>query len=434
MTEQQPLSFGKRRRLEKRRDAMQKEWDIRHQKIERITRDLAIETSPTTRYQLEQQLQHEEAERRRLGNELDEIDLKLQSSNTSTNPNNAPTFLSSQPQPLPNLTRRRVIEYVGLAGAGFAGFGTVHLLTRLLQTQQPDQSPQPLQTRKRKPTRSPQSLPTQAQQPVIKKFKYQTVTVNTQGSIIDRSDELEANYFVEDLGNNVTLEMVQIPGGKFLMGSPAEEKARGDDEAPQHEVTVADFFMGKYPVTQAQYQAVMGENPSKFKGQQRPVEQVSWNDAIKFCEELSRKTGRTYRLPSEAQWEYAARAETTTPFYFGETITTDLANYNGNYTYGSEPKGQSRQYTIDVGKFPPNSFGLYDMCGNAYEWCLDKYHDNYKGAPTNGSPWLESSSDSRVMRSGSWMSGPKDCRSANRGRNNRSYRNFNVGFRLVLVA
>ncbi len=405
MTEELPLSPGQRRRLEQQRDTLQKQWDIRHQKIERITRDLAIETSATARYQLEQQLQNEEAERKRLGNELDEIDTKLQSSTTSTNPNTAPTLLSPQPQLLPNLTRRRVIQYLGLAGAGFAGYGSVHLLTQLLQTQKS----------------------------TLKKFKFRTATVNAQGKIIERPS-YEANYFVEDLGNNVTLNMVQIPGGKFLMGSPAEEKARGDDEGPQHEVRVPSFFMGKYAVTQAQYQAIMGENPSKFKGEKRPVEQVSWNDAVEFCKRLSQKTGRTYRLPSEAEWEYAARAGTTTPFYFGETITTDLANYNGNYIYASGTKGQSRQQTIDVGKFPPNSFGLYDMCGNTYEWCIDKYHDNYNGAPTDSSPWLESGSDSRLMRSGSWMSGPRDCRSANRGRNNPAYRNFNVGFRLVLVA
>jgi formylglycine-generating enzyme required for sulfatase activity len=134
--------------------------------------------------------------------------------------------------------------------------------------------------------------------------------------------------------------------------------------------------MGKYEVTQAQYQAIMGNNPSNFKGEKRPVEQVSWNDAVKFCEELSKKTGRAYRLPSEAEWEYAARAGTDTPFHFGETITTDLANYNGNFTYASAPKGEYRKETTDVGIFPPNSFGLYDMCGNVWEWCLDKYHNN----------------------------------------------------------
>jgi formylglycine-generating enzyme required for sulfatase activity len=191
--------------------------------------------------------------------------------------------------------------------------------------------------------------------------------------------------------------------------------------------------MGKYEVTQAQYQAIMGNNPSNFKGEKRPVEQVSWNDAVKFCEELSKKTGRAYRLPSEAEWEYAARAGTDTPFHFGETITTDLANYNGNFTYASAPKGEYRKETTDVGIFPPNSFGLYDMCGNVWEWCLDKYHNNYNGAPTNGSAWLDGGEDTRLLRGGSWDFSPRNCRSAVRGRFNPVDRDYDIGFRLVVL-
>ena len=122
-------------------------------------------------------------------------------------------------------------------------------------------------------------------------------------------------------------------------------------------------------------------NPSYFKGEKRPVEKVSWDEAVEFCKKLSQKTGKTYRLPSEAEWEYACRAGTTTPFYFGETITPDLVNYNGNYPYGSAPKGEYREQTTDVGKFPPNSFGLYDMHGNVWEWCEDVYNANYIDAP-----------------------------------------------------
>ncbi|MEA5598549.1 bifunctional serine/threonine-protein kinase/formylglycine-generating enzyme family protein [Rivularia sp. UHCC 0363] len=220
------------------------------------------------------------------------------------------------------------------------------------------------------------------------------------------------NYFTEDLGNGVTLEMVEIPDGEFLMGSPADEKEREDSESPQHKVTV-ESFMGKFAVTQAQYQAIMGKNPSNFKGEKRPVEKVSWNDATEFCKKLTEKTGRTYRLPSEAEWEYACRAGTTTPFHFGETITTDLANYNGNETYANEPKGKFRKKTTEVGSFPPNGFGLYDMHGNVWEWCQDGWHLHYNGAPTDGSAWIENGNDWRkVLRGGSWFNNPELCRSA----------------------
>ncbi|WP_035140242.1 bifunctional serine/threonine-protein kinase/formylglycine-generating enzyme family protein [Fischerella sp. PCC 9605] len=257
---------------------------------------------------------------------------------------------------------------------------------------------------------------------------FETVTVDASGNITKR-DRHKAKYFVEDLGNGITLEMVQIPGGTFTMGSPAGEAQRDSDEGPQHQVTVPGFFMGKYEVTQAQYQAIMGNNPSYFKGEKRPVENVSWNDAVEFCKRLSQKTGRTYRLPSEAEWEYACRAGTTTPFYFGETITTDLANYN------EAPEGQYRQETTDVGKFPPNSFGLYDMCGNVWEWCLNKYHNNYEEAPTGGSEWLsDDGNDARLLRGGSWNSSRISCRSANRSRNIPENGLSIFGFRLVAVA
>ncbi|MBW4434790.1 MAG: SUMF1/EgtB/PvdO family nonheme iron enzyme [Pelatocladus maniniholoensis HA4357-MV3] len=281
------------------------------------------------------------------------------------------------------------------------------------------------------------------QKRTLQTFQFETVTVDARGNITNRRN-CEAKYFVEDLGNGVTLEMVQIPGGKFLMGSPAGEAGRYDDEGPQHQVTAPSFFMGKYVVTQAQYQAIMDNNPSYFKGEKRPVEQVSWNDTVEFCKRLSEKTGRTYRLPSEAEWEYAARAGTTTPFYFGETITTDLANYRGtdwNYkgrlypgNYGQGPKGEHREQTTDVGNFPPNSFGLYDMCGNVWEWCLDKYHNNYEQAPTDGSAWLnESDNNSHLLRGGSWLLIPRNCRCANRNWYNPDYRNDDVGFRLVVL-
>jgi formylglycine-generating enzyme required for sulfatase activity len=221
-----------------------------------------------------------------------------------------------------------------------------------------------------------------------------------------------AQYFTEDLGNGIELEMVLIPGGTFTMGSPKEELNSSEDERPQHQVTIKPFCFGKYPVTQAQWQAIaalpqvnleLKPNPSRFKGANRPVESVSWRDAVEFCDRLSNHTQRPYRLPSEAEWEYACRAGTTTPFHFGETITTDLANYNGNYTYGNGSKGVYRKETTEVGSFKiANEFGLYDMHGNVWEWCQDDWHNNYEGAPTDGSAWISDDAKSdKLLRGGS---------------------------------
>jgi formylglycine-generating enzyme required for sulfatase activity len=242
--------------------------------------------------------------------------------------------------------------------------------------------------------------------------------------------------FTEDLGNGVKLEMIAIPGGTFWMGSPANEAERSDNESPQHQVTVPSFFMGKYPLTQAQYQAIMGKNPAYFKGNNRPVENVSWDDAVLFCQKLSQRTGKNYRLPSEAEWEYACRAGTKTPFSFGDNITTDLVNYNGNYPYKSAPKGKYREQTTDVGTFPPtfppNPFGLYDMHGNVWEWCEDDWHENYIDAPTDGSAWnSQSGSNNKLLRGGSWNSYAGGCRSALRGRSSRDLRYNRCGFRVV---
>ena len=166
-----------------------------------------------------------------------------------------------------------------------------------------------------------------------------------------------------------------------------------------------------------------------------PVERVSWYDAVEFCARLSKATGKEYRLPSEAEWEYACRAGTNTPFHFGETITTDLANYDGEYTYASEPKGKYRGRTTLVGSFPPNAFGLYDMHGNVWEWCLDDWHHNYEGAPTDGSGWVESINDNdncyQVLRGASWNYSPQACRSAYRTYDNANVDYVNIGLRVV---
>ncbi len=274
-------------------------------------------------------------------------------------------------------------------------------------------------------------------------FEFYVITVNKRGEEIKRRRG-KAESIAEDLGNSVFLEMVFIPGGTFLMGSPETEKSRQKNEGPQHEVTLELFLMGKYQVTQAQWQAVaalpqvereLKPDLSRFKGARRPVEQVSWDDAVEFCKRLSQHSGRDYRLPSEAEWEYACRAGTTTPFHFGATITTDLANYNGNSTYASAPKGANHWETTEVGSFPPNAFGLYDMHGNVWEWCADPHHDNYEGAPTDGSVWEEDEKTNKRsfrLRGGSWNYHPDNCRCANRRRSNPDGRFDFDGFRVVV--
>ena len=281
------------------------------------------------------------------------------------------------------------------------------------------------------PSPEPTLAPPPPPQPKIPIQIFTTVAVNSRGKIISRRQG-EAEVITENLGNGVTLEMVKIPGGIFIMGSPETEAGRDRWEGPQHYVDVPEFFMGKYPVTQAQWQAVMGNNPSDCKGANRPVEMVSWNDATKFCQKLSQITGKPYFLPSESQWEYACRARTSTPFYFGKTITSELVNYDGNYPYGKAPKGKYRGKTTDVGILPPNGFGLYDMHGNVWEWCQDIWHDNYEGAPTDGSAWeTGSDSDYRVLRGGSWNLYSLDCRCAGRYYGNPGIHSNCVGFRVV---
>ncbi|MBW4660208.1 MAG: formylglycine-generating enzyme family protein [Drouetiella hepatica Uher 2000/2452] len=243
----------------------------------------------------------------------------------------------------------------------------------------------------------------------------------------------------ENLGNDVSLDLVAIPAGSFQMGS-----TEYGDEQPVHQVTIAPFFLGKYPVTQAQWEAVaafpkvnldLNPEPSYFEGNDRPVETVSWWDVMEFCDRLTRKTKHTYRLPSEAEWEYACRAGTTTPFHFGETIATDLANYDGNFTYGSGVKGEYRKQTTPVGSFNvANVFGLYDMHGNVREWCADHWHKNYEGAPIDGSAWLTDNKDAkRLMRGGSWGDNPVVCRSAFRYYYDPGVRDLDLGFRVVCV-
>jgi formylglycine-generating enzyme required for sulfatase activity len=260
----------------------------------------------------------------------------------------------------------------------------------------------------------------------------------------------------EPLGadGSLGLTMVQIPGGSFAMGSPPDEQERRSDEGPQHDVTLASFLMSQTPITQAQWREVaewqppQGEKwardlipkPSRFKGDDRPVESVSWHDAIEFCNRLRQRTGRQYTLPSEAQWEYACRAATTMPFHFGATITPKLVNYNGNYTYAKGPKGAYREQTTSVASFPANAWGLHDMHGNVWEWCLDHFHESYEGAPVDGRAWLdpvkseeEDHKKGKLLRGGSWLNDRWFCRSASRIHYRPDDAYLDVGFRVVCL-
>lgn len=290
-------------------------------------------------------------------------------------------------------------------------------------------------------------------------FKFEVVTVYRKGKKIKR-ERKEAKYFAENLGNGVELEMVYIPGGSFVMGSPEGEGYGGyGAEEPQHEVAVKPFYMGKFQITQAQWREIaklpkvkieLHANPSSFKGDELPVEQVSWYDAIEFCARLSKKTGKQYRLSSEAEWEYACRAGTKTPFHSGETITGELANYSANSTYADEAKGESRKGTTPVGSFSPNAFGLYDLHGNVWEWCADPWNGSYKGAPEDGRVWDKKNENdnryqnilesidlllkdrrARVLRGGAWGFNPWLCRSAFRVEFDPVYRDDGIGFRVA---
>jgi formylglycine-generating enzyme required for sulfatase activity len=233
--------------------------------------------------------------------------------------------------------------------------------------------------------------------------------------------------FTEDI-NGVPLEMVLVPGGSFSMGSPAGEG--NDNERPQHQVIVPTFYLGKYEVTQAQWQALMGDNPSNFKGDTLPVEQVSWNEAMEFCKRLTVRTGREYRLPSEAEWEYACRAGTTAPFAFGATLSTSQANIDGRSP--DTNAGENRQQTTPVGSFQANRFGLFDMHGNVWEWCLDIYRNNYNGAPVDGSVW-PGGAGYRTIRGGSWLSVADGARSAVRESFPQDDGFAGIGFRIATL-
>ena len=235
-------------------------------------------------------------------------------------------------------------------------------------------------------------------------------------------------------------EMVVVPPGRFVMGSPESEEGRYADEGPLHEVTIAaPLAVGRYPVTFEEYEQFCGQTGRKIPSdggwgrERRPVINVSWEDPKAYCAWLSQETRKPYRLPSEAEWEYAARGGMTTPFWTGATISTAQANYNGNYAYGLGEKGVYREKTVAVDDpaFPANPFGLYHVLGNAWEWVEDCYHDSYNGAPLDGSAWTTGDCSARVLRGGSWNYVPRNLRAANRGRSGPGVRNLDAEFRVV---
>ena len=339
----------------------------------------------------------------------------------------APRTVVAPVTPAPRLTRRRVLTMIYFAGGALGGVLAWGILRRFVS-----------QT-----ASSSASSPSTASV-TLNRFTANVATVNAQGQPIDRRS-VQVPYFSEDLGHGSTIDLVAIPGGAFRMGAAEGESGSDQRERPPHLVTVAPFYIGKFAVTQAHWRSVahlpkvkrdLNPDPAQFQADDRPVEQVSWGEAVEFCDRLSQKTGRSYRLPSEAEWEYACRAGTTTPFHFGVTLTTDLANYDGTIAYAAEPKGQLRNQTQPVGSFGiANAFGLYDMHGNVWEWCADMLHENYENAPTDGSPWIAGGDRAvQLLRGGSWGSSAKRCRSASRftpSQGGLNYKGNDVGFRVV---
>ena len=240
--------------------------------------------------------------------------------------------------------------------------------------------------------------------------------------------------------NSIGMVLRLVPPGDFLMGSEPSEPGHWPSEGPRHWVRITQpFYMGVYEVTQAQFQQVMGFNPSHFADSgELPVEQVSWNDAVAFCRRLSempaeRSTGWIYRLPTEAEWEYACRAGTGTPFHFGSELNGTQANCNGEYPYGTDQRGPSLGRPTPVGSYAPNAFGLFDMHGNVWEWVADWYDDRYYGRSPVDDPPGPQSGTYRVRRGGGWLSLAVRCRSANRDRDEPDVRHYDVGFRVVRV-
>lgn len=286
--------------------------------------------------------------------------------------------------------------------------------------------------------------------PEIQAYTFETVTLVEEKKLFGFVSKINKNFvtttgqfFIEYLGKGVNLEMVFIPSGEFMMGSPSSEKDREKDESPQHPVKINSFYISKYPITQIQWKTVsqfpkitryLKHKPASFKGDNYPVERVSWLDAQEFCKRVSKYTGRNYRLPTEAEWEYACRGNTKTPFSFGDVINTEVANYDDENKENKKKSEKNDKKTTPVDNFYPNPFGLYDLHGNVWEWCEDNYNSNYNLTPKDGSAYITSMmNQNRVVRGGSWSLSSNYCRSAKRNHYPaNSIFNF-IGFRLVCV-
>ena len=370
----------------------------------------------------------------------------------------AKTSFLSPPQPIPMPTppffnRQQFLKWAGLSGGGLIIGWVGHCLFRnstLPKAAKSSQLAPKLDSTLPKMVESPQLSPRLGAFQ-LSAIDFETVTADNLGQVVERNPR-QAALVKQDLGKGIALEMIRVPKGEFLMGTapvdratviremtrygvskaenPEKYNAQKDEaegsiswEVPQHGVRVPEFLLGRFAVTQAQWSQVasfpkvkinLNPDPADFKGAKRPVEQVSWEEAVEFCDRLSRETQQTFRLPSEAEWEYACRAGTTTPFYFGPTVTADLVNYDGTYPYGEAPKGKYREQTIEVGSLPPNEFGLCELHGNVWEWCADPWHETYKGAPIDGSVWKGGNPEKRLVRGGSFVFNSVYCRSANR--------------------
>ncbi|MEY2985088.1 MAG: hypothetical protein RLZZ568_1705, partial [Cyanobacteriota bacterium] len=267
-------------------------------------------------------------------------------------------------------------------------------------------------------------------------YRYRSARIDDAGNIASFAES--AQVYVEKSMNlppgAVPLEMVKIPAGSFVMGSPASEVGRNDDEDPKRWVTVPAFLMGRFEVTQAQYEAVMGTNPSHFNGINLPVEHINWYEAQEFIDRLNEMTGKNYRLPTEAEWEYAARARTESPFSYGETINSRLANFNEASDLNSNEVQESGRPTQEVDSLYPNPWGLYHVHGNVWEWVEDYWQNNYADAPTDGGAQLTGNSQGyKVLRGGSSESNIRQIRSASRLAVNPDGSFYDAGFRLVLT-
>ena len=298
------------------------------------------------------------------------------------------------------------------------------------------------------PISTPTSQPKLAIAPQLSQFSFETaiVTVNrnainklTQNQLQISTRQKTGRIYIENLGNvqgkPIGLEMVFIPAGRFQIGSPSNELEHSEEESPRHTVNIPPFFMSRFPITQRQWKVLMDNNPAIFIGNSdRPVETVTWDDAQGFCQKLAERTGRTYRLPSESEWEYACRAGTLTAFGFGETLAANLASYNGAIPYKYALAGNSNSSTTEVGTYPANGFGLHDMHGNVWEWCADNWHDDYDLLPKDGSAWTQGGDRScRVIRGGSWRDPAHYCRSAKRSKNAVSQDDRSTGFRIAVT-